>query len=216
MKPSDPWLDLPEGLPPRLREYVEPFQTEKGRSRLNWAVGVLAVLSLFAMLAAGASTPTDPSLGALTTTTTLPPPKASRIPGFNEVSFTVGFIGAPGRDRRFCGVHAAATDQQVKGLTARTDLAGYDAMVFTFGGDVQQKFTMRNVRIPLTVAFFNSTGLFVGSTDMKPCPRLQRRCPEYGAPADQKFRTAIEVPEGGLNRLGVGQGSLFSAGGGCI
>jgi len=104
---NDPYLDLPDNLPPKVREYIEPLQTEKGRSFLNYVVGGLAFLSFLAFLAAGAGTPSDPVLGAPTTTTTLPPPKPSRIPGFNEIHIAVTQFGAfSSQAKHFCGVHA--------------------------------------------------------------------------------------------------------------
>jgi uncharacterized membrane protein (UPF0127 family) len=210
-------LDLPDGLPPRVREYLEPLETESGRSWLNWAVGGLAALTFLAFLAVGAGTPANPLLGAVTTTTTLPPPKASRIAGFNEIFFKISqFGGYPGSTKQFCGVHAATPQQMAKGLMGRNDLANYDAMLFTFATDTNQPFYMKGVKIALSIAFFDGAGRYVGSLDMKPCPRLTRKCPLYSLPGDFKYRTAIEVPSGGLQRLGAGAGSTLVAGGGCI
>lgn len=200
-----------------MREYLEPFESERGRSVLSWAIGVLALLSFLAFLAAGADTPANPQLGALTTTTSLPPPKASRIAGLNEIYFQVTqFPGLPSGLRKFCGLHAATPEQQAKGLSGRNDMANYDALVFTFGADVGNAFTTRNVRFPLTVGFFDAQGRFLGSVDMAPCPARIRKCPEYKAPGEQKWRMAMEVQEGGLNRLGIGPGAVVTAGGGCV
>lgn len=213
----DPLLDLPPGLHPKLREYIEPFQTEPRRAWLNYGVGTLAFLSFMAFLAGGADKPLNPVLGAATTTTTLPPPKPSRVPGLNEIHFAVSPPGAarlPNSTRHFCGMHAATPDQMAKGLMNRNDLANYDAMVFTFPSDVKTAFHMRNTRIPLTVAFFDAEGNFVGAADMKPC--RVRKCPEYPPPGGTLYRTAIEVKEGDLGRLGAGPGSTLTAGGGCL
>jgi uncharacterized membrane protein (UPF0127 family) len=209
-------LELPEDLPPRLREYVTPFTTERGRSWLWWAVGVLGFFSFLAFLAAGANQPLNPVLGAPSTTTTLPPPRASRIAGFNEVYFVVQqFPGLRGVDRKFCGVHAETPEQQTKGLMGRPDLAGYDAMIFSFPADVAQSFHMRGVTIPLTIAFFDSSGRFLGSVDMPPCPARIRRCPTHALGGNPKFRFAMEVQQGGLGRLGIGPGATVTPGGGC-
>lgn len=208
-------MDLPAGLPPRLREYIEPLATERGRSLLNYVIGALAFLSFLAFLAAGASTPADPILGAPTTTTTLPPPKPSRIPGFNEIHIAVvQFGGFASSARHFCGVHADTPDQKVKGLQGRTDLAGYDAMVFTFPEDTEQPFTMRGTRMNIQAGFFAADGRFLGGTDMVPC--RVRRCPTYAAPNNQKFRFVLETQEGGLGKLGITPGSTVTVGGGCI
>jgi uncharacterized membrane protein (UPF0127 family) len=216
VKPED-LLELPEGLPPRLRAYVEPFQAPERRRWLEWGVGALAVLSFLAFLAVGANSPANPSLGAPSTTTTLPPPKPSRIAGFPEIYFAVTQIaGLPGSTRHFCGVQAATPQQQAQGLQARRDLANYDGMVFTFAADTDQKFWMKGVVMPLTVGFFDSAGRFLGSVDMAPCPARIRKCPLYGPPTTVKYRSALEVQQGGLNRLGVGPGATMAAGGGCV
>jgi uncharacterized membrane protein (UPF0127 family) len=212
----EPLVPLPEGLPPRLRQYLEPLTTERGRSKLNWVVGVLAALTFLAFLGIGADTPANPQLGAPTTTTSLPAPKPSRIAGFDEVFFQLTqFGGQPGSSKHFCGVRAATPEQQAKGLMGRKDLAGYDAMVFTFASDTDTPFYMKGVTVPLSIAFFDSAGRFLGSLDMQPCPKI-RNCPLYSLPGGFKYRTAIEVAQGGLARLGAGGGSTLSAGGGCV
>ena len=215
MTDRDPLLDLPDGLPPKVREYIEPFQTEKGRSLLNYVVGALAFLSFLAFLAAGAGTPADPILGTPTTTTTLPPPQASRIAGFNEIHIAVTQFGAfASQAKHFCGVHADTQEQKVKGLQGRTDIAGYDAMVFTFAEDTQQPFTMRGTRMNITAGFFDAEGRFLGATEMTPC--RTRRCPTYTAPGNQKFRFVLETMEGGLGKMSIAPGSTVSVGGGCL
>jgi len=212
----DRLVELPEYLPPKVREYVEPLATEKGRVWMNYAVGALAFLSFVAFLAAGASTPADPILGAPTTTTTLPPPRASRVPGFNEVHFSVSnYPHFSTSLRHFCALHAATAEGRARGLQGRSDLAGYDAMAFTFDTDVNVQFHMRNTRVPLTAMFFDATGRHVGSVDMPPCIG-RRRCPTYGAPGDARFRFVLEVQQGQAERLGIGPGSTVSVGGGCI
>jgi uncharacterized membrane protein (UPF0127 family) len=211
----DPLLDLPEGLPPRLREYIEPLSTEKGRNILNYVVGGLAFLAFLAFLSAGAGTPADPVLGALTTTTTLPPPKPSRIPGFYEIHMAVvQFGGFASSSRHFCGVHADTQDQKVKGLQGRTDLANYDAMVFSFPEDTQQPFTGRGTRMAIEAGFFDGEGRYIGVTKIEPC--RVRRCPSYTAPGNVKYRFVLETQEGGLARLGITPGATVSIGGGCI
>lgn len=212
----DQLVELPDNLPPRLREYVEPLQTDKGRTWLNYAVGALAALSLLAMLSAGASTPADPVLGAATTTTTLPPPRPARVPGFNEVH--IGVSNPPYFStslKHFCALHAATADGRTRGLQGRTDLAGYDAMVFSFDADTNAPFTSRNYRIPVTVLFFDASGRHLGSVDMPPCIR-RRRCPTYGAPGDQRYRFALQVQQGQADRLGISFASMVTANGGCV
>ncbi len=95
-----------------------------------------------------------------------------------------------------------------QGLMEQTDLRGYDGMIFRFPSPTTGRFFMRNTRIPLSIAFFDADGRFVSSADMQPCPDDVDRCPTYGA--DRPYVHAIEVPLGGLDRLGIGPGSVLS------
>jgi uncharacterized membrane protein (UPF0127 family) len=95
----------------------------------------------------------------------------------------------------------------------RRDLAGYDGMLFRFDGDVTTAFIMKDTLIPLSIAWFDGAGRFVGQTDMVPCPPAEAKCPTYAAPAP--YRYALEVPRGGSSRLGVGPGSHLLISGTC-
>jgi uncharacterized membrane protein (UPF0127 family) len=88
------------------------------------------------------------------------------------------------------------------------DLRGYDAMVFRYPAPTSTRFYMRDTLIPLTVAFFAADGTFVSAADMTPCPPETAVCPLYGATAPYQY--AVEVPAGGLERIGGGPGSVLS------
>lgn len=92
----------------------------------------------------------------------------------------------------------------------RTDLAGYDAMVFRFDADSSAPFYNKDVPMPLTVAWFDAAGVLVGTAELAVCPNA---CPTVAPPVP--YRLALEVRRGGLHRLGVGQGSALYVGGGC-
>ena len=64
-------------------------------------------------------------------------------------------------------------------------------------------FWMKNTVLPLSIAFFAPDGSFVESFDMEPCSTSS--CPNYATPAD--FLVAVEVPQGGLDELGLVPGS---------
>lgn len=167
------------------------------RKLAGWGVAVVTVLSVVALLTVGANSPADPTLGG--------------IPGFGEIAFEVTPAGgAPAA--RFCALLAETEQQRAKGLMGRRDLAGFDAMVFRFDADTEGGFYMRNVPVGLSIAWFGADGRFVSSTDMAPCPD-QEGCPTY-RPAGP-YRLAVEVLQGGLGRLGVGEGSVLSVGGAC-
>lgn len=139
----------------------------------------------------------------------LPPPvgPARRpLPGFGEVAFRV--TSAAGGT--FDGVALLADNDATRsqGLMEQRDLRGYDGMVFRFPAPSDVGFYMRNTRIPLSIAYFDTTGRFVSSADMTPCPDRTRDCPSY-PPAGPYLHT-IEVALGDLARLGIGPGSVLS------
>ena len=170
-----------------------------GRRTLGWVVAALAVLGLISFVAVGANGPEDPTL--------------SGIPGFGEVAFRLaGGDGAAPSSGTFCALLAETESQRAKGLMGRRDLAGYDAMVFRFDADSTAGFYMRDVPVPLSIAWFDAAGRFVSSTDMAPCPD-QDGCPTY--PPAGPYRLALEVLQGGLARLGVTPGSVLTVGGAC-
>ncbi|HEX2700383.1 MAG TPA: DUF192 domain-containing protein [Acidimicrobiales bacterium] len=168
------------------------------RKALGWAVIVVAVLGLGAFLTVGANGPADPHLRGL--------------PGFGEVAFKVTGAATATSAGQYCALLADTEQQRAKGLMGRRDLAGYDAMVFRFDTDSAGGFYMRDVPVDLSIAWFGADGRFVSSTDMASCPD-QDGCPTY-TPAGP-YRLAVEVLKGGLDRLGIGQGSMLTVGGAC-
>lgn len=82
--------------------------------------------------------------------------------------------------------------EQSYGLMYRRWLAPDRGMAFLFESDIDASFYMKNTLIPLTIAFFDSTGRIVGVMDMEPCE--QDPCPLYGP--DSSYRGALEVNQG--------------------
>ena len=173
----------------------------RGRSRLwlGWAVALLAAVSLTGFITVGANGPADPTLGG--------------IPGFGEVGFRITPAGAAAAtSAQFCALLAETDEQRARGLMGRRDLAGFDAMVFRFDQDTTGSFYMRNVPVPLSIAWFDGDGRFVSSAEMAPCPD-QEGCPQYSPSG--AYRVAVEVLGGGLERLGAVAGSTITLGGAC-
>ena len=104
---------------------------------------------------------------------------------------------------------------QQQGLMGVTDpeLGGRAGMLFRFPTEVSNAFWMKDTPLPLSIAWFNSDGGFVSSADMQPCPTGTRTCPSYSAKGP--YRTAIEVPLGGLESLGLVAGSRLVIGDEC-
>jgi len=185
------------------------FDERREQRLLAWAIAVVFIVGLLAFIAKGADQPADPYLkpapqGASVPAVTVPP--RTPVPGFGEVSFRV----ASGPE--LCALLAQTAAQQAKGLMARTDLAGHVGMLFVFPTDTNESFYMRNTPMPLSIAWFDSAGRLVSTTDMAPCAD-KPNCKTYAAA--RAYRYALEVPQGGLSGLGVGSGSTISVGGGC-
>jgi uncharacterized membrane protein (UPF0127 family) len=188
---------------------------------LLWAATLVLVLALLAFLAVGANGPADPRLepaGGTSTTarpnSAAPTAAADRRPveGFGEIAFRLqGGGGLPASDER-CALLAESDRQVRQGLMGRSDLSGYDGMIFRFAQDTTVPFFMRNVPMPLEIAWFDAGGRLVSTADMAPCPDRDG-CPTY--PPGGAYRYALEVEDGGLARPGIGRGSVLTVGGAC-
>jgi uncharacterized membrane protein (UPF0127 family) len=123
-----------------------------------------------------------------------------------------GVRSANGTMSRHCGLLALTTAQQNQGLMNRTDLAGYDGMLFQFVDPTTTQFYMKDTLISLSIAWFDATGHFVSATDMTPCGAAAV-CPLYHA--DGPYTVALEVAQGQLGHVGVGPGTSLIVGGSC-
>jgi uncharacterized membrane protein (UPF0127 family) len=173
---------------------------------LRGALGAALVILLLAVtvfLIRGADTTTRPQVEKNGAT-------ASRVKGFDQIGFTVRSAGA--KPSHHCGLLALTTAQQDQGLMNRTDLAGYDGMLFQFVDPTTTQFYMKDTLISLSIAWFDATGRFVSATDMTPCAKAAV-CPLYHAAAP--YTVALEVAQGQLGHVGVGPGSSLTVGGFC-
>lgn len=166
--------------------------------RAAWAVLAAAFL---AFIVRGATRPDDPFVAI-----------GNRIPlkGFDEIAFRV--TDPKGMMSDWCAMLADTNQQRERGLMGQHDLRGYDGMVFRYQQPVDGSFWMKDTLIPLAIAYFDGTGRFVSAAGMVPCPPQANDCPSY--PPAGKFQYALEVPKGGLGRLGVGAGSTIAFPGG--
>lgn len=139
------------------------------------------------------------------------PVERAGLPGVGEVAASI--TAADGTVTGCCLLVAADQAQRQQGLMGVTDLGGHQGMVFIWDDDVQSGFWMRDTPMPLSIAWFDAEGAFVSATDMDPCPATADDCPTY--PPDGPYRFALEVPQGELEALGVGEGSRLALGGEC-
>jgi uncharacterized membrane protein (UPF0127 family) len=142
-----------------------------------------------------------------------PPGPAERTGLVGSSEAAASITAADGTVTGCCLLVAADEEQRQWGLMEVTDLGGYQGMVFVWDDDVLSGFWMRNTPTPLSIAWFDAEGLFVSSTDMKPCPADAADCPIY--PPEGEYRFALEVFKGKLEALGVGPGSRLALGGKC-
>jgi uncharacterized membrane protein (UPF0127 family) len=179
------------------------FEPSSAQLRVLRSV-ITAVLcaSLLSCVVRGADSPADPSLA--------PVGAAHRtlLPGFSETRVTVR---APsGSVFSWCLLLAATAQLRGQGLMNVTDatLGGYDGMLFRWAdADVSEQFYMRNTPLPLSLAYLDANGQLVTAVDMTPCDD-SADCPLY--PAAGPYRFAIEVPQGGLARLGIQPGAAVT------
>lgn len=184
------------------------------RSRpVLWGAATVLVLALVAFLAVGANSPADPSLEPATQ-------GRQPVDGFGEIGF--GLLAmpdpaqpddAPSAANERCALLAESDVQLSRGLMGRRDLSGYDGMIFRFANDTTSGFYMRDVPMPLEIAWFDSAGRLVSTAEMAPCPDTDG-CPTY--PPAGPFRFALEVESGGLDRLGVQGDTVLVLGERCV
>jgi len=106
---------------------------------------------------------------------------------------------------------ADSPEERSRGLMEVTDLGEPVGMLFAYPEEGTSRFYMFNTVLPLSIAFFDGDGRFVSSTDMEPCRSPDPvECPRY--PAVAPFRYALEVPQGGLDDLGIGSGTTIAPG----
>jgi len=103
---------------------------------------------------------------------------------------------------------ARSPEQRTMGLMERTALSDSGGMLFLYERDepATAGFWMYRTRIPLDIAYIDSSGAVVAIRRMEPCTAtLASGCPTYepGVP----YRAALEVNAGMLERAGIGLGT---------
>lgn len=170
---------------------------------LTWILFAAGMLGWFVL---GANRPPDPELIGSTAGASA----VARVPvaGFGTVAFTVA-----GDSQTRCALEAANDAARAQGMQRRTDLGGFDAMVFRFEADSTTPFVNHNVPIDLSIGWYDAAGRLVDTKEMAACP-TGRNCPLYAAA--RPYRTAIETPAGGLAQLGLtASGAQVTLGGTC-
>ncbi len=188
---TDPGQGPPEDLAQPAPAGAVEVVTGLSKAYKTWLVGMGFVLAFVLILLWGSNRPANPTFAdtASSTTTTAP-----------GLAFAEKKIGVGASCLRV--LVADTAEKRAQGLRNRDNLDGFDGMVFEFGLQPGQamtdktRFTMSGVRFPLTIGFYNESGIRVDATDMELCPGTDGSCPSYGS--KEPFNTAIETPKGKL------------------
>ena len=198
--------------------------------RLRSAVIVLLVLGVGGFLIDGANRPANPYLipangqvreaalsrfGAVTLSITPAagtPAAGTPAAGTPAAGTPAAGTGAAGTPASVCTLEASTQAQQERGLMGVRSLGHFAGMTFVFSAPSSVLFYMKNTLIPLSVAWFDSSGAYIGSAYMPVCPP-GTVCPTYAA--GRRFSLALEVPAGRLGALGIGPGSSVHLAGPC-
>jgi uncharacterized membrane protein (UPF0127 family) len=186
---NDPGQGPPEDLAQPAPAGAVEVVTGLSKAYKTWLVGVGFVLTFVLILLWGSNRPANPTFAdtasASSSTTTVPGP-----------AFAEKKIGVGASCLRV--MVADTAEKRAQGLRNRDNIDGFDGMVFEFDFTQQNtKFTMSGVRFPLTIGFYDESGLRVDATDMELCTAGgDGSCPAYGSKAP--FRTAVETPKGKL------------------
>ncbi|HWC15319.1 MAG TPA: DUF192 domain-containing protein [Actinomycetota bacterium] len=86
-----------------------------------------------------------------------------------------------------------------RGLSNRDSLADDGGMVFLFFEETTGGFWMKDTTIPLSIAFFDSSGEIIAMFDMDPCEADPCKTYDPGVP----YRGALEVNQGAFEEWGV-------------
>ncbi|HZN13691.1 MAG TPA: DUF192 domain-containing protein [Acidimicrobiales bacterium] len=181
-----------------MKRLAAVLDTEGGVRFLWWLIGATLIVGFFVYLAVGANGPKDPKVAA-----------REGVGGFDTIGFSIEH-GAV--NDVWCALLAGNDKQRQTGMMGRTDLGGLDAMLFAFPAPVDNRlvyFYNRRVPIALSVAWFDPGGKYLSATDMESCADIPD-CPRFTTTS--KFKFAIEVPKGGLGRLGIGPGAVLDVG----
>jgi len=176
------------------------------------ALGVVAIILALAAFSAGCGS------GVSTTEQSQQQSVASaeeslRSQGLTKVTLRIRH--ADGTVEEHCVWLADSESERLPGLMEISDpsLGGGDALVFYFEGDTSRAFWMKDTVLPLSIAWIDSAGAVIGTTDMDPCLSGTETCPRY--PPPRPIRMAIEMAQGRLQDWGIAPGAVVSLGDGC-
>jgi uncharacterized membrane protein (UPF0127 family) len=159
-------------------------------------------------------TPTESLPGSSATSdpdTSAPEPAGVLDAVFDPVRVRV--FDAEGIECAVCMWVADTDTERAQGLMQVEDLEGAFGMAFVYDRPTNSSFWMKDTLLPLSIAYYDADGMFVGAQDMEPCSP-GTTCAVYPPPGE--FSIAIEVPQGGLDDLRLVPGSRIELGDPCV
>ena len=172
-------------------------------------VGALLLIVTVIGRSSGGDSPGD--AGTVDTATVAPTsePFAGPGVGVEPEGFTTIQAQITDADGELCEVClwlADDGDERGRGLMGVTDLGDADGMAFRYGEARTGSFYMFQTPTPLSIAWFDPDGVFIGAADMEPCLDTPAgECPRYSP--ELAYDLAIEVFQGDLDAVGIGPGS---------
>jgi uncharacterized membrane protein (UPF0127 family) len=130
-------------------------------------------------------------------------------PWISPIAFdtAVGWVHSESDSTRLLLELARSESQQQFGLMTRPALDAESGMAFLYDSiqPGSNGFWMYRTRVPLDIAFLDSTGVIRVILPMEPCPSpYPESCPTYAPGLD--YWSAVEVNRGWFERHGVGTG----------
>ena len=101
---------------------------------------------------------------------------------------------------------ADTADRRAHGLMEVEDLPAGTGMLFVFDEERTGGFWMKNTLVPLDIAYAAADGEIVAILAMEPC--TAEPCEVYEP--DAAYQSALEVPQGWFDRVGVAVGDTLS------
>ena len=107
---------------------------------------------------------------------------------------------------------AETAEQRQLGLMFRDSLGPDEGMVFLFFEETASAFWMKNVEIPLSIAFFDQDGTILKILDMEPCESdpCEFYDPLYDDGRAVTYFGALEVNQGMFEEWGVEEGDRIT------
>ena len=172
----------------------------------------LAVLLALISVGCRAESPTVPA-APTTTTTPVPSTEASLqpmpTPSFGHAKVLID----TDEGSVIIDAETAETDEQRQfGYMFREEVGPDEGMVFLWGEEHSGGFWMKNVKVPLSIAFFDGEGIIVAILDMEPCTK--EPCEIYDPLYDNEravtYHGALEVRQGAFEEWGVEEGDRIT------